>query len=630
MRKNVGSWVIKFMLFGIVVVFSFWGVGSYSNRDINTILTIDDTKVPYTEYRDIYNSLFESYREVYPKMDSTVLDSLDIKTQAINALEERYLLYEAARRLKLDVSGSEIAGQIASVSAFQENGVFSPQRYQRFLDLNRLTPEAYEASISQDLLLSKVTEFIKISAVITPQEVQDNLELLTRKAVARVIELSPNDFIQSVPPASEEELKDFFEDNRELYRVPETFKQAIAVIDPAMFKDKVEVSTEEMEEWYEDREPEYTEPAAFHLKHILFSLPQNASAQTINEVRTRAEHVVQMLRDGDLTFERAVAEYSDNSHTARMGGDLGFVEESKMDRSIRNAALDLDPEEISDPIPTTDGFEVISVVEAREERLIPFSEVRDDIHDQIQNEKVIELAYDLADDLVDEVQRSARPLKDLASEKNLMTMTTPLFSRDTDLETMKVPVDLLEAAFDTEEEEVGDIYEEDGKLYLFQTLERNDSYLPEIDQVRKQVEGGLLVQQALEAAKEKAGEMLTAYEGGQSIESLAASIRKKIITTEPFTIMENSLDEIDDAQMIIETAFSLSEPGKAGVAKGLQSHYFVVLDRFVEPSDEELEENRSMIEGALLFQREQAVFKGYVQALKAEMGDRIVVNEKLL
>ena len=89
-------------------------------------------------------------------------------------------------------------------------------------------------------------------------------------------------------------------------------------------------------------------------------------------------------------------------------------------------------------------------------------------------------------------------------------------------------------------------------------------------------------------------------------------------------------DKIDDAQQIIQTAFSLSEPGKAGVAKGLQSHYFVVLDRFVEPSDEELEENRSMIEGALLFQREQAVFKGYVQALKAEMADRIEVNEKLL
>ena len=55
MRKNVGSWVIKFMLFGIAIVFAFWGVGSYSNRELNTIMTIDDVKIPYNEYRDIYS-----------------------------------------------------------------------------------------------------------------------------------------------------------------------------------------------------------------------------------------------------------------------------------------------------------------------------------------------------------------------------------------------------------------------------------------------------------------------------------------------------------------------------------------------------------------------------------------------
>ena len=50
----------------------------------------------------------------------------------------------------------------------------------------------------------------------------------------------------------------------------------------------------------------------------------------------------------------------------------------------------------------------------------------------------------------------------------------------------------------------------------------------------------------------------------------------------------------------------------------------------MESSEEELNENRSMIEGALMFQREKDVLNGYVQALKEEMGDRIVVNQDLL
>lgn len=630
MRKNVGSWFIKFMLFGIVIVFSFWGVGSYTNRDDNTVMTIDDVKVPYNEYRDIYNTLFESYREVYENMDSATLDFLDIRKQAIDALTERYLLYEGARRMNIEVSGSEVAAQIASISVFQENGFFSRQKYQLFLDINRLTPEAYEASVTREILLSKVTELIKVAAVITPQEVQDNLQLLTREAVAKVIRLSPNDFVRDVPPASEDELLDFFEDNLEIYRVPEMFRQTIAVIDPSLLEDQAQVTIEEMEDWYEDREQEYTKPAAYRLKHILFSLPQEASAQTISEIRVKAEDVVRMIREGEISFEKAVREYSDDTNSIAKNGDLGFLEESALARPIRNTAQDLELSEISDPIPTAKGFEVISVTEAREEQLVPFSQVRDDIEKQIKSETVFELAYDLADDLLDEVLDTARPLEDLAREKSLMIITTPLFSRGSALEAMELPEDLLVAVFDTEEEEIGDIYERNGKLYLFQTIERNDSYLPDIDQVRDVVEGGLLVKQAMGIALEKAGEMLDAYEDGRSIDSLAASLKKRVVTTEPFTIMETFLSGIDDAEQIIQTAFSLSRPGQAAVASGKQTQYLIILDSFVEPNEEELNANRSLIESALTFQREQDVLKGYVQALKEEMGDRIVVNERLL
>jgi peptidyl-prolyl cis-trans isomerase D len=630
MRKNVGSWVIKFMLFGIAIVFSFWGVGTYSNRDTSTIMTFDDIKVPYTEYRDIYNSLFESYREVYSDLDAATLEFLDIKTQAKDALVERYLLYEAARRMNIEVSGSEVAAQIASVANFQENGVFSPQKYQLFLDLNRITSEAYEASISRDLMLAKVTELIKTPAVITPQEVKDNLELLTRKAVAKVIKLTPNDYVRMLPKPGEDELLDFFEENQELYRVPETYKETVVVIDPAALRDKVKVTLDEMEERYEDNETDYTQPAAYHIKHILFSLPDQASAQTINEVRVKAEEVAARIIDGELTFEKAVADYSDDTGSISKGGDMGFMEEGQLDRPVRNTVFELEPGELSDPIPTARGFEVIKLVGTREERLIPFSEVRDDIYKQIGKEKVNELAYDLADDLLDETQDSSLTLEEAAKKRNLMTTTTPLFSRETSLETIDLPKDLIEAAFDTEEEEIGDIYERDGKLYLFQTIERNDSYIPELDQVRDQVEGGVMVQQAMELAGEKASELLTAYEGGRSLESLAASVNKKVYTTEPFTIMETALADIDDAQDVIRTAFSLSRPGDAGVASGQQAHYLVVLDSFAESSEEELAQSRSMIEGALMFQREQEIFKGFVQKMREEMQDRIVINEDLL
>jgi peptidyl-prolyl cis-trans isomerase D len=630
MRKHAGSWVIKIMLFGIVVVFAFWGVGSNSNRDANTVLTIGEVRVPYNEYRDMYNTLVETYREVYENLDSATLDFLDLRGQAVEALKERYLLLEAARRLDVAVVSEEIAGQIAITPAFQENGTFSPQRYRLFLDINRMTPEAYESSLAQEIAIGKVTEFIRTAAVITPQEVDDNLRLLTRQAQTRILRVDPNDFVRNLPVLDEEELLDFFEENLESYRVPEMFRQNIAIIDPARAEPEAAVSLEEIEDWYEDREPEYTKPAAYRISHILFALPQDASAESISTVRVRAEEVAGKIRDGEISFAKAVRKYSDDTGSVDKGGDLGFILEDEMNRLIRDAVIGLEADEVSDPIPTSRGFEVVRLDSFRDSRLIPFDEVRNDIEKQLRRERAFEISYDLADDLLDEVLNSGTPLEELAEARGLMTITTPLFSRGSPLESMELPAELLEAAFDTEEEEVGDIYERNGKLYLFQTVERNPSYLPELSEVRDNVAGSFLVSKAMELALAKAQELKDTLEGGRSLTSLAKEMRRQPIEPEPFTIMDSAITGVDDAKPVIHAAFAIKEPGGSAVASGNQAHYLVVLDGFVDPDEEELAENRPIVEEALRSQREQDLLNGYIQALKEEMADQIVVNEKLL
>jgi peptidyl-prolyl cis-trans isomerase D len=630
MRKNVGSWVIKVLLFGIVVVFAFWGVGSNSNRDANTVLTIGDVRVPYNEYRDIYNILVETYRETYSNLDSATLEFLDIRGQAVETLKERYLLLEAARRLDVNVVGDEVSAQIALTSAFQENGVFSPQRYQLFLDINRLTPEAYEATLLKEIAIGKVTALIRSTAVITPQEVDDNLRLLTRRARARILRFDPNDFVRKMSKPDEEELMDFFEDNIETYRIPERFRQEIAIIDPVQMEADTAVSVEEIEDWYEDREFEYTEPAAYEISHILFALPRDASAESISAVRILAEDVAGKISNGEITFANAVRKYSNDPASAGKGGDLGFVLENEIDRSIRDAISNLEAGEITEPVPTSNGFEVVRLDSFRDSRLTPFDEVRDGIKDQLKTEKAFEAAYDLADDLLDEVLDTGNSLEQLAETRGLMTSTTALYSRGSALEAMDLPTDLMEAAFDTEEEEVGDIYERGGKLYLFQTLERNSSYLPELDEVRDEVEGSFLVSKAMDLALDGARESLEALQNGRTLTSIAKEMRRQPIEPAPFTILESTITGVDDAQSVVHAAFSVVEPGGSAVASGSQAHYLIVLDGFVEADEEELAENRATVEEALQSQRELDLLDGYIQTLMEEMEDQIVVNEQLL
>jgi hypothetical protein len=87
---------------------------------------------------------------------------------------------------------------------------------------------------------------------------------------------------------------------------------------------------------------------------------------------------------------------------------------------------------------------------------------------------------------------------------------------------------------------------------------------------------------------------------------------------------------LDDADKIIEAAFSVRKTGGGAVASGRQAHYLVVLKEIRSPEEKDLEEMRSAIKGALRFQREQEVLNGYLQEIQEVLKDRIKINEKLL
>jgi len=629
MRRNVGSWMIRFILFGIVITFAFWGVGGFG-PGTNIVLTIDKVKVPYSEYNDIYNALYESYRQVYDQLDSSTLALLDIKGQALQALIERYLLLESAKRMNISVSNEEVLNEITGNSLFFEAGTFSPRLYQAFLDLNRMPQETYEASLARDLLIRKVSDLIMLSAVVTPQEVQENLDLVSRRIVVDAIVLDPNRFLRDIPPPSEEDLLDYYEDNVEHYRVPERFTQAVVILDRQDMTDRVDVTLDEIEDWYDEMESEYTEPASFKLRHILFALPEEASVDTITEIRGRAQQVTLDIREGRTTFADAARQWSDDKETAANGGELNVLNEDELDPVLLDAVLSLVDDEVSDPVPTQNGFELISVIEKREERTIPLEEVSKAIDAQIREEKTLDASYDLLDDLLDLVEENGISLQEAAQDSELMLVITPPYSRDQLPGTVDLPPGLLEEAFNMEENELGDIYEEGSKLYLSHVIKRTESFIPEFEEVRDQVAAGLLVKQALDKAYEKGEEIVQQITEGSSLKNIAGNLGVSVRTTSPFSILNRSLPELPGPENLVREAFTIGETGGAILIEGNQNHYLVVLREVLPPDVEDVESQRSLVEDAVKRQREQDVLNVHIQMLKDEFSDRIVVNEQYL
>ena len=138
------------------------------------------------------------------------------------------------------------------------------------------------------------------------------------------------------------------------------------------------VTAEEIAEFYEQNPADFQAGEQVRASHILLSVPENADEATKEEVRSRAEDVLALVRTG-ADFAGAARMYSDDPGSRPGGGDLGFFQRGQMVPAFDEAAFALQPNEISDLVESPFGFHIIQVTDRTPPRTIPLSEVRQEV-----------------------------------------------------------------------------------------------------------------------------------------------------------------------------------------------------------------------------------------------------------
>lgn len=104
-----------------------------------------------------------------------------------------------------------------------------------------------------------------------------------------------------------------------------------------------------------------------HPRHILIRLEESEADEqnTVAQLRDLREQIV----SGELTFEEAAKEYSEDKETASKGGDLGWFEFDQFQlKSFKEAVSKLGVGEISAPVKTDFGYHLVRLDERREAR----------------------------------------------------------------------------------------------------------------------------------------------------------------------------------------------------------------------------------------------------------------------
>ena len=100
------------------------------------------------------------------------------------------------------------------------------------------------------------------------------------------------------------------------------------------------------------------------IEHILVKVPAGAAQDVVDAAQKKAEAILQRAKSG-TKFE-SLAKDESQAADAKQGGDLGFKAPGNLPDAFVKAASELRPGEIaSEPIRTSDGFEVVRLADRR-------------------------------------------------------------------------------------------------------------------------------------------------------------------------------------------------------------------------------------------------------------------------
>jgi peptidyl-prolyl cis-trans isomerase D len=625
MRKHAGTWMIKVILGAIVVVFVFWGVGSYRSRQSGRVAKVNGTVITLSDYRESYNNLIEQVRRSFGNnLNEELIQMLQLRKRALDQLVDKALMLQAAEKLKLTVSDEELAEFIKNIGAFQTAGVFDSGRYINTLNKNRLTPEEFEVQQREALILNKLQALIAGSIKVSDLEARQWYIRNNAEVDINYLVLEPQRYKDI--KLTDEEIRNYFEQHKDFYKTDPTIKVRYLYFKPEDYAAKVTLSEDEIRDYYESNLDEFDIPKTVEARHILIKADQNVKAEQDESARKKAEEIFKLAKEGQ-DFAELARKYSEGPTKAK-GGYLGTFRREEMVKPFSDRAFSMNAGDISEPVRTNFGWHIIKVEKVNPEKTLTLDEAEADIRKKLKADRAKNMAYDEAEAVYDATFENQN-VDRIAAEHNLKIQTTEFFTQKNPPKEIKNSAGFAAAAFNLPVNELSAVQDFGDAYYLLEVVDKVQPQIPELKTVEQKVRNDLLKEKQDQKARDEANLLLTELKNGQSVASVSQKFKIPVKQT-GFFKRNGPIPEIGAESDIAQTAFKLTDKNKLPeeVIKGQKGYYVISFLKRQEPSLEGFEKEKEAIRDQLLQQKTFKTVNAWLARLRSE--SEISIEEGLL
>lgn len=399
LRKGAHSFFAKLLMGLLVASFAAWGIGDITRSagGIPSVATVGDKDITVAEFQQRLQQLRRSFGENYSQ---ELMQSLNLYSNTLSEMVNRSLIQQEVTRLGIEISDDKLLEEISKDASFHNtNGVFDKPLFLKTMQQMGISEKTYLDSVRTEMAVRVLLASFSNYSLVRPGllDAVYSAQHEKRKVALLLLTQAP----ESSAAPGDEELQKYYESHKASYTAPEYRAFSYAALKPEDVEKNIEVSRQELFEFYTQRASEFTIPQQREVDQLLYL------------ERTEAQKAYNLLRSGKtLEDVLAAAPPKDGKPLA-----LGAKTQDSMPAGGKEVFA-LDKGEFTVPIQSPFGWHIFTVTKIIPESAAPFDAVKDDLKQEIISQRANALLTETLEQFEDELS-AGKTLKQAAQAAGL-------------------------------------------------------------------------------------------------------------------------------------------------------------------------------------------------------------------
>lgn len=414
------------------------GLESYFSgaTSTNEVAKVGDQSISRMEYQEGIASRRNELTQ--NGIDASAINTSVLNSEVLKGLVNRALLRNQSSKLGMHVSDQVINDMLLTDEQFlDENGQFSNDRFAFSLRQQGITKEQLFNQYRQQLNLMQLYNSVAQTALYPNSDINDLIALQQETREIWLHRIDWESYKDDVT-VSAADIESYYNEHKNELNSLAQVDLSYILLDPSKLPNET-VSDKEIQAQYDQFKANYASNYSQKISQILV---------TGDDAKTKIDAIKKRIDAGE-SFEKLAQELSEDSISAKKGGDIGTFNAEAFGEDgskVANAIQNLAEGDVSAPIQTSFGYQLFKVTDISGDPIPSIEDVREDLVAQAQRLKKEQL---IADKItrINDMALDGVGINDIAQQEELTVHKIKDYTKTENQTALNQPA-VINAAFD--------------------------------------------------------------------------------------------------------------------------------------------------------------------------------------